>query len=246
MPEPLLRAEGLTVSYGSATALRDIDLEIAKGSLVAVLGANGAGKTSLARALSGLVPIAAGRLTLDGVDVTSWNPQRITRAGLVHLPEGRGIFPALTVRDNLRMWSMPLHRKDREDAIDRAVRLFPVLADRHQQLAGSLSGGEQQMLSLARSFVVRPKLLIADELSLGLAPKMVDTVFAGLQQAAADGVTVVMIEQFVHRALALASHCVVIRRGSLAWQGRPEDAEEHVLEHYLGPGEDTATVPTHV
>jgi branched-chain amino acid transport system ATP-binding protein len=177
MPDVLVKVEGLTVDYGPARSLREVDLEIERGAVLAVLGANGAGKTSLARALSGLVPASSGSIVLDGVDVTGWSAERISRAGLAYLPEGRGIFPGLSVRDNLRMWAMPLPRARRSEAIQRAVDLFPVLGDRQQQPAGSLSGGEQQMLSLARSFVARPKLLIADELSLGLAPKMVDAVY---------------------------------------------------------------------
>lgn len=231
---PLLSVRGLTVHYGPAQALRDLDLTIERGAIVAVLGANGAGKTSLARAISGLVRPTAGRIDLDGRDIAGRKPEQVARAGVMYLPEGRGVFTSLSVRDNLRMWAMSVPRTERDDAVARALDLFPVLAQRRQQAAGSLSGGEQQMLSLARAFVVRPQLLIADELSLGLAPKMVDVVFDGLRRISDDGITVVMIEQFVHRALALATDCVVVRRGSVAWQGAPDQAGDQVLEHYLG------------
>lgn len=240
---PLLSVRGLTVHYGPAQALRDLDLTIDRGAIVAVLGANGAGKTSLARAISGLVRPTAGRIELDGQDITGRKAQQVTRAGVMYLPEGRGVFTSLSVRDNLRMWAMAVPRAERDDAVVRALDLFPVLAQRRQQAAGSLSGGEQQMLSLARAFVVRPALLVADELSLGLAPKMVDVVFDGLQRISDDGITVVMIEQFVHRALALATDCVVVRRGSVAWQGSPDEAEDQVLQHYLGGTLDEVGAP---
>lgn len=234
MPEYILETNGLQVDYGPARALTAVDLKVKAGDVVAVLGSNGAGKTTLARALCGLVPTSAGEIHFAGQQITRWSSQRIARAGLAYLPEGRGVFPALSVKDNLRMWTMSLPRADRSAAVERAYEFFPVLGDRRTQSAGSLSGGEQQMLSLARCFVGDPLLVIADEMSLGLAPKMVDAVFAGLARAAAQGVTIVMIEQFVHRALALATTCVVVRRGAVAWQGAAADAQEHVIGHYLG------------
>jgi branched-chain amino acid transport system ATP-binding protein len=233
----LLSVERLDVTYGPAVALRGVDLEVPAGSALSVLGANGAGKSTLARAVSGLVPPAGGRIHFDGVDVTGWASHRLRRAGMVHLPEGRSIFAGLTVNDNLRMGIDLVGRSERGAALERTFELFPVLADRRNQRAGSLSGGEQQMLALARALVVPPKMVIADEPSLGLAPLVVDLVFGCLEQAKAEGVTVILIEQFVHRALAFADYCVILRRGSVAWEGAASSAAAATLEHYIGEQE---------
>ena len=233
----MLAVESLDVTYGPAVALRGIDLEVPTGSALAVLGSNGAGKSTLARAVSGLVPAAAGRIHFDGHDVTGWSSHRLRRAGMVHLPEGRSIFPALTVNDNLRMGVDLVARSERSAALERVFDLFPVLAERRNQQAGSLSGGEQQMLALARALAVPPKLVIADEPSLGLAPLVVDLVFTCLEQAKAEGVTVILIEQFVHRALDFADHCVILRRGEVAWTGPASSAAAATLEHYIGEQE---------
>jgi branched-chain amino acid transport system ATP-binding protein len=153
----------------------------------------------------------------------------------VYLPESRGIFPGLTVTDNLRMAAGALEgRRPRREAVERALEIFPALAARHRQLACLLSGGEQQMLSMARALALSPQVLIADELSLGLAPRLVDLVFDGLTRARQAGVTVIMIEQYVHRALAFADDCVVLQRGQLAWRGPASAAHSEVLRHYLG------------
>ena len=190
------------------------------GKVLAVLGANGAGKSSLARAVSGLVRPYGGSVVFAGEEIANWPAHRIRRAGLVHLPEGRGIFRGLTVLDNLRMAAANVHgRHARREAVELALTIFPALATRRRQIASSLSGGEQQMLSLARALASASKLVVADELSLGLAPKMVDLVFDGLASAREAGVTVIMIEQYVHRALAFADECLVLQRGELAWAG---------------------------
>ncbi|MEU6140660.1 ABC transporter ATP-binding protein [Streptomyces sp. NPDC047081] len=230
---PLLAVRDLTVRYGTAQALRDITFDLPPNSALAVLGPNGAGKSTLARALSGLVPAAAGSFTLDGRELTGLAPDAIRRAGLVHLPEGRGVFPTLTVLENLRM-ATACDRRGRQAALDRAFAIFPVLGERQRQAAGTLSGGEQQMLSLARALMVDPRLVIADELSLGLAPKMVDVVFESLRRARAAGVAVVMIEQFASRALDFADHCLVLRRGRIAWAGEARLAGPELLRRYLG------------
>jgi branched-chain amino acid transport system ATP-binding protein len=227
--------EGADVRYGQTRALFDVSVEVRSGSVLAVLGANGAGKSTLGRAASGLVPLAGGRLTLDGTDITGWAPHRVRRTGLTYLPEGRGIFPGLNVMDNLRMAVRQLDDKQsRRAAVDDALTRFPVLGDRSSQRAGSLSGGEQQMLALARALCVRPKLIIADELSLGLAPKVVDSVFETLESIKADGITIVLIEQFVHRALAFADDCIILARGAITWRGAADSAGEQVLAQYLG------------
>ena len=232
--EPILTVEGLDVTYGPALALRGVDLEVHGGSALAVLGANGAGKSTLARTISGLVPPASGRIRFDGRDVTGWGADRLRRAGMVHLPEGRSVFSGLTVIENLRMSVDLVDRASKQAALDRVFELFPVLAERRRQRAGSLSGGEQQMLSLARALAVPPKLVIADEPSLGLAPLVVDLVFQGLERAKADGATVVLIEQFVHRALGFADEGVILRRGTVVWRGPASSAATATLEHYIG------------
>ncbi|MGW2522647.1 ABC transporter ATP-binding protein [Streptomyces sp. NPDC001617] len=230
---PLLAVRDLTVHYGTAQALRDVTFEVSPNSALAVLGPNGAGKSTLARALSGLVQPGAGTFVLDGRDLTGQSPDAIRRAGLVHLPEGRGVFPTLTVMENLRM-ATARDRRGRSAALDRAFEIFPVLRERQRQAAGTLSGGEQQMLSLARALMVHPRLVIADELSLGLAPKMVDVVFESLRRARAAGVAVVMIEQFASRALDFADHCLLLRRGRIAWAGEADRAGPELLRRYLG------------
>jgi branched-chain amino acid transport system ATP-binding protein len=230
---PLLAVRDLTVRYGDSQALRDVTFEVPPNSALAVLGPNGAGKSTLARALSGLVPAVAGSFALDGRDLTGQPPDAIRRAGLVHLPEGRGVFPTLTVLENLRMATAG-DRRGRPAALERAFEIFPVLRERRRQAAGTLSGGEQQMLSLARVLTADPRLVIADELSLGLAPKMVDVVFESLRRARAAGVAVVMIEQFASRALDFADRCLVLRRGSVAWAGDAGLAGPELLRRYLG------------
>jgi branched-chain amino acid transport system ATP-binding protein len=188
----LLSTVGLDVRYGSVQALFDVSIDVPAGSVVAVLGANGAGKSTLARAVSGLVPSFGGRVTFDGRDITKAAPYDIRRAGLVHIPEGRGIFPGLSVQENLRMAVRRVGTPDqRRSAVDHAYELFPRLAERRSQRAGTLSGGEQQMLALARALAVPPKVIIADEMSLGLAPLVVDFVFENIQRASETGVTIV-------------------------------------------------------
>ena len=234
MSEPMLAVEDLDVSYGASQALFGVSLEVEAGSLVAVLGANGAGKSTLARTVSGLVPAVGGRVRFDGIDITKRAAHKLSAEGLTHIPEGRGIFPGLSVLENLRMAVGQLSRGERSAAIDRAIELFPVLGERRRQGAGTLSGGEQQMLALARALAVTPKLIIADEMSLGLAPMVAEEVFRGLDEARKSGITVVLIEQFVHRALALADSCVILTRGRVGWSGPASEAHDEVIERYLG------------
>jgi branched-chain amino acid transport system ATP-binding protein len=232
--QPLLSVKDLRVRYGPALALDNVSIEISAGQALAVLGPNGAGKSTLARAVSGLVPGQAGTVHFDGADVTRAPAHQIRRLGLVYLPEGRGIFPALTVVENLRIAATLLPRDDRKAAISRGLEIFPSLAARRTMKAGMLSGGEQQMLSLCRAFILRPKLIIADEMSLGLAPKLVDLVFESLATLRKDDVTIVLVEQFVHRALEFADHAVLLSRGRVAWQGPTSRAKHEVLARYLG------------
>jgi branched-chain amino acid transport system ATP-binding protein len=232
---PALDVENLCIRYGQAVAVSDASFRIQPGHALAILGPNGAGKSSLARAISGLVPCSSGTVKLNGRDISADAPYRIRQAGVIHLPEGRGIFRRLSVIENMRMATVALHgRQARYEAIERGFEFFPSLAARRRQVAGSLSGGEQQMLSLARALITSPELLIADELSLGLAPLLVDSVFEGLARAREAGVTLLIIEQYVHRALQFADECLVLQRGAVAWHGEAGGMGEDLLRHYLG------------
>jgi branched-chain amino acid transport system ATP-binding protein len=231
----LLRVDSLDVRYGPFRALFDVSLEIPRGHVVALLGPNGAGKSTLGRALCGLIPVTSGTIELEGQDVTPWAAYRRRKAGIVYIPEGRGIFPGLSVIDNLKMAVRQADgRPEREAAISKAIELFPVLGKRKSQRAGSLSGGEQQMLALAGSLAVEPKLMIADEMSLGLAPMVVEEVFQAIDKARHAGISILLIEQFIHRALELADHCIILSRGHIDWTGKSSAAGQEVLDLYLG------------
>ena len=238
----LLEVTDVEVAYGEARALFGVSLSVPRGSVTAILGANGAGKSSLASAIAGVVHPRAGRVVFDGHDITGRSSHSIAKLGLAYVPESRNLFPHLSVKDNL--WAQlrfSLPRSQRKDAFDKAIDMFPVLADRRTQAAGTLSGGEQQMLALARVLAASPTLLIADEMSLGLAPRIVDLVFESLARARDDGVTVLLIEQFVERALGFADQAVVLRHGLVGWHGPAADAGAELLAEYLG-GETASTL----
>ena len=239
---PILEISDLDVHYGSSQALFGVSLTVAPGTVLAVLGANGAGKSTLARTVSGLVRPTSGRVRFDGHDITGLPAHRVRKLGLTYIPEGRGIFPGLSVIDNLKMAVAQERRPERAAAIERAIERFPVLGSRGAQRAGSLSGGEQQMLALARALAVSPKLVIADELSLGLAPLVTESVFEGLEAARRSGITIMLTEQFVHRALGMADDCVIRTRGNVGWRGAASAAGQEVIDRYLGEAE-TATSP---
>jgi branched-chain amino acid transport system ATP-binding protein len=229
-----LEIDGLGISYNGARALAGVDLRVEPGQTTAVLGANGAGKSSLASAVAGVAIPQRGRIRIDDTDVTRWPSYRRSRLGVAFVPEGRGIFPHLTVVDNLRaMLRTAVAPTDRSAALDRALEMFPVLAERRRQAAGTLSGGEQQMLALARVLAAPPRLLVADEMSLGLAPRMVDVVFDALARAKTDGVTIVLVEQYVERALDLADTAVLLRHGEVTWTGPAHLAGDEVRSGYL-------------
>ena len=238
----LLSVCGVDVHYGAAPALRNVSLEVARGTVTAILGANGAGKSTLARAVSGLIPLSSGTIQFDGSDVTGAAAHKIRRAGLAHLPEGRGIFPNLTVSENLDLAAGSLGKSTRAAAVAKAAEMFPILGSRRKQLAGRLSGGEQQMLSFARVLVVTPKLVIADEVSLGLAPLVVDEVYLGIEAMLDLGVSVLLIEQFMRRALTFASYCYIMRRGEVMWQGPTDAAAAEAIGLYLGGHDDAESV----
>jgi branched-chain amino acid transport system ATP-binding protein len=233
----LLRIRELSAGYGQVEVLHGIDLDVEAGQVAVILGANGAGKTTTMRAISGMIP-RRGVVEFAGEIITRGSPDTIVRLGIAQVPQGRGTFTDLTVEDNLRAGAYVRH--DHEVASDIALwyETFPRLADRRSQKAGTLSGGEQQMLALARALAVPPKVIIADEMSLGLAPLVVDFVFENIQRASETGVTIVLIEQFIHRALGLADQCVILKQGSVAWTGPSDHARQEVLDRYLGESAD--------
>jgi branched-chain amino acid transport system ATP-binding protein len=209
-----------------------VHLAVPAGRVVALLGANGAGKTTLLRVASGLLPPRSGRLVVDGVDRTGAAAETLTDVGVCHVPEGRGVFPSLSVRENLRLFSRP---GDEAAALDRAVDAFPRLGERLNQVAGTMSGGEQQMLALARAYLGQPRFVLLDEVSMGLAPRIVDEIFAFLGRLAAEGTALLLVEQYVTKALELADHVYTLARGQIAFAGEPAElAGEDVFASYLG------------
>lgn len=232
-PEPRLAVDQLSVDYGGLRALHSVSLSVPAGAVVALLGANGAGKSTTLRAISGLVKPAAGRIELDGRRIDGRRPHQIARLGLLQVPEGRGIFPSLTVRANLKMASYITGKGD--SAEEEAIARFPALAERLEQTAGTLSGGEQQMLALARALLARPRLLLLDEISMGLAPLIVGKLFEEVRAMAASGVTVLLVEQYVSAALEMSDYVYVLDKGRVVDVGQPEDMKaDGVLAAYLG------------
>ena len=227
----MLELTGVRAGYGGATVLRGVDLVVPDGSVAAMLGPNGAGKTTLLRVASGLLAPSAGTMTLDGEDVTGEAPDRLVRRGVCHIPEGRGVFPSLTVRDNLRVFAEP----GDDEGIARAIDAFPRLGERINQVAGTMSGGEQQMLALARATVRMPRVVLLDEVSMGLAPRIVDEIFEFLGRLAAQGCSLLLVEQYVEKALAVADVVYVLARGEISFAGDPAELEgEDVFAKYLG------------
>ena len=235
---PLLELSRLTVRYGGITALRDLDLLVHPGELVALLGANGAGKSTTLRAISQLVPAAAGTILWNGGAINGIPVERTVRLGIGHCPEGRRVLTRQSVADNLSLgaWLRRDEAGIRAD-LERCYDLFPRLAERRNQLAGSLSGGEQQMLAIARSLMGRPQLLMLDEPSLGLAPKLVAEVIGALATLHRDGLTMLLVEQNASAALAIADRAYVLVSGSLEQQGNAADlrADSRIRAAYLGP-----------
>jgi branched-chain amino acid transport system ATP-binding protein len=234
MSEPILTVESLDVAYGRVQAVRDVSIEVPEGGLVALVGANGAGKSSVLAAVSGLVKPKAGRVRFGGRDITSWPAHRKVAAGLVLVPEGRQILGTLTVAENLRLGA---YRRRREAAPESEMyELFPVLAERRALPASALSGGEQQMLAIARAMIARPRLVLLDEPSMGLAPKMVDEVFAVIDTIRAAGATVVLVEQNARRALRAADTGYVLETGRITREGPAAElaADSGIVEAYLG------------
>jgi branched-chain amino acid transport system ATP-binding protein len=227
----MLELRGVTAGYGSHTVLRDVDLVVPDNSVVALLGPNGAGKTTLLRVASGLLRPSAGRLLLDSRDVTGWPTHRLAAGGVCHVPEGRGIFRALSVKDNIRLQANPALDLEPVSAV---VSAFPRLGERLAQRAGTMSGGEQQMLALAHAYVAGSKTVLLDEVSMGLAPKLVDTIFAFLEDLARSGVSLLVVEQYVAKALGIADYVCLLDRGRTAFVGEPAELDSAGLAaHYL-------------
>jgi branched-chain amino acid transport system ATP-binding protein len=233
----VLRLEGLRAGYGPIEALRGLDLEVHAGELVCLLGANGAGKSSTLRAISGLLRPRAGRIVFDGGEIQGRDPSDVLRAGIAHCPEGRRVFPYLTVRENLAMGAYV--RRDGVAVaadLERVYAHFPILAERRRQAAGTLSGGEQQMLAIGRALMARPRLILFDEPSLGLAPTVVETTFGIIADIRRAGTTVLLVEQNAYLALRMADRGYVMESGRIVLAGAARDLlnDDHVRAAYLG------------
>ena len=238
MTEALLSVTGLSVDYGHIEAVRDVDLSLQAGRITTLVGANGAGKSTTLLALSGLVPKAAGKVMFDGHDITALPAHKLVAAGLVQVAEGRATLTTLSVRENLELGAYT--RRDgaaaRASDLERMFALFPRLKEREGQLAGNLSGGEQQMLAIGRALMARPRVLLLDEPSMGLAPIVVQGIFRTLREINAGGLTIFLVEQNVRQALKIAEHAYVLENGHVVLQGSGRELldEPRVQEAYLG------------
>jgi branched-chain amino acid transport system ATP-binding protein len=233
----MLEVRSLECRYGKVGVLKGVSLEVRQGELVSLIGANGAGKTTTLKAISGLVPSVGGRVVFEGEDITSVSSRRILGLGIAHCPEGRRVFPYMTVRENLEMgcYLRSDHARIAED-MDRILSRFPVLAERRSQPAGTLSGGEQQMLAIGRALMSRPRLMLFDEPSLGLAPTMVERTFDIITEIRKEGTTVLMVEQNAYAALEMCDRSYVLESGEIALQGTGPEliSNPHVRHAYLG------------
>ena len=235
--DPVLELASVEASYGPFRALFGVSMRIAAGEAIGLLGANGAGKTTLARVASGLVAPSAGAVLVHGVDMSEGRTYEFARAGIAHAPEGRSVFATFTVQENLELsFRRALGRARVDEGLERAFALFPRLGERHDQVAGTLSGGEQRMLSMARVLVEEPDLLIADELSLGLAPIIVDEVYATLETIRGSGTSLLIVEQHVTHALELCDRIVLLDHGRIDWEGPADGAREIVASRLFEPG----------
>jgi len=230
----LLRLDSVEAGYRDLVAVRDVSLSVGVGEVVALIGGNGAGKTTTLRAITGLLPLRRGRIELDGERVDGRAPSHVVARGIAHVPEGRQLFPTLSVRDNLELGARD--RAGRAAGLDSVFALFPRLRERERQLAGTLSGGEQQMCAIGRGLMARPRLLLLDEPSLGLAPVMVKLIFETLAAINATGTTILLVEQNVARALALAHRAYVLENGRIVLEGPRAALQQsaHVKHAYLG------------
>ncbi len=231
------RVEGVSAHYDGVQALWDVSLEIKEGEIVALVGSNGAGKTTLLRNISRLLPVSEGSITLDGHDLVNAGSHDVVAAGVAHVPEARQLFPMMTVRENLELGAyLPTTRRHAPEMMAHIFQLFPILLEREYQLASTLSGGEQQMLAIGRGLMLRPRLLMLDEPSLGLAPIAVSMIFRTIKRVNAEGVTVFLVEQNVNHALALATSAYVMENGRIVLHGPAAELADnpHVKRAYLG------------
>jgi len=228
----MLQVRGLSAGYGRGQVLWDVDLDVADKEIVALVGPNGAGKSTLLRSLSGMIPVMAGTVEFRGQPLAGRSIEHIAGLGLAHVPEGRRLFPGLTVRDNLRLGGWRHHNDD----VDRVVSLFPRVGERLKQICGSMSGGEQQMVAIGRGLMGKPELMMIDELSLGLAPVIVDEIMERLPDIAASGTSILLVEQDVDAALSVAERAYVLETGHIVLQGPAREllADKRVQESYLG------------
>ncbi|WP_010203350.1 ABC transporter ATP-binding protein [Salinibacterium sp. PAMC 21357] len=236
MSDPILSVTGLQVNYGRVEAVRDVSFDVPTGAIVTLVGANGAGKTSVLNAVSGLLRPRQGAIIFEGTDITKWPAHRLVKAGLVQVPEGREILGTLTVAENLTLGGWHRNNSAMHSKIAEVYERFPVLFERRKLHAGALSGGEQQMLAIARALIAEPKILLLDEPSMGLAPKIVDEVFTVIEEIRQTGTTVVLVEQNARRALAAADYGYVLETGEVSHSGPAHEllADEKVIEAYLG------------
>lgn len=236
MHDTLLDVKGLTAVYGAVQVLRGLDLEINTGEIVALLGSNGAGKSTFNNTLSGIIPASGGTVRFGAGEITRAGHTAIVDAGLIHVPEGRRVFPNLSVRENLELGAYRRGKTNRAANLERVFRLFPRMHERLTQKAGTLSGGEQQMLAIGRGLMAEPKLLILDEPSLGLSPKLVEEMFGMIRQLNAEGLTILLVEQNVGQSLEIAHRAYVMEQGAIQFSGRPDEllANPALKRAYLG------------
>ncbi len=233
----MLDVSGINVSYGKIAALKGVSISLDKGEIVAIIGANGAGKTNLINAISGVVPVEKGVIRFEDEDISSVPAWKIARKGLVQIPEGRKVFPKMSVEENMEMGAFPENNRTAvREMLDKMYLLFPVLKERKTQAAGTLSGGEQQMLAIARGLMAKPKLLMFDEPSMGLAPIIVEKVFSIIKQVNQDGITVLLVEQNAKKSLQIASRAYVLETGGIVLSGTGKELleNERVRKAYLG------------
>jgi branched-chain amino acid transport system ATP-binding protein len=234
----MLKAEGISASYGRVKVLKDINMSVENGEIVCLVGANGAGKSTLLKVISGIVPAASGKFLFEGQDITNKKPDFIVKAGLSHVPEGRQIFADLTVRQNLMLGSYvhKVTKEEMERLFNSVFDLFPILKTRLTQKAGTMSGGEQQMLAIGRGLMSQPKLLLLDEPSLGLAPLMVETILKIIQNLRSTGISILLVEQNVNAALQISDRAYVMETGSIVTHGKARELMENdeIRKSYLG------------
>jgi branched-chain amino acid transport system ATP-binding protein len=228
----IIEVKDLSVRYGGICALTNVSIEVGKGEIVSIIGANGAGKSTMMKTISGLLKPESGNIIFDGQEITGMPPHKIAKMGISHVPEGRGIFYNLTVMENLQLaTSVWKAKRNLKDEFDRVFQLFPRLAERKKQLAGTLSGGEQQMLSMGRGLIMHGKVMLLDEPSMGLAPNLVEMIFQVISQINKDGITILLVEQNAHKAIKIANRVYALKTGTIAFSGTPDHEELQNILH---------------